>query len=87
LGDNLYHFRLIRNCIIIIFVGAGSPRYLISTDELYKPAPAYIAVAMTVKASLNIVVGGRVYKCFGWVDLYSGEPAPTSVLTRAVAII
>jgi hypothetical protein len=36
----LYHFRLIRNCIIIIFVGAGSPRYLISIDKSYKPAPA-----------------------------------------------
>ncbi|OCR02710.1 hypothetical protein BCD67_05865 [Oscillatoriales cyanobacterium USR001] len=38
--DKLYHFRLIRNCIIIIFVGAGSPRYLISIDKSYKPAPA-----------------------------------------------
>jgi len=26
--------------MIIIFVGAGSPRYLIGIDKSYKPAPA-----------------------------------------------
>jgi DNA helicase-2/ATP-dependent DNA helicase PcrA len=32
---------------------------------------------MTVKASLNIVVGGRVYRYLNWEKLYLGEPAPT----------
>jgi len=29
----IYHFRLIRNCIIIIFVGAGSPVSLTGNAE------------------------------------------------------
>ncbi len=35
----LDRFRLIRNCIIIIFVGAGEPRYLIGIDKSDQPAP------------------------------------------------
>ncbi len=35
----LYYFRLIRNCILLSSVGAGSPKYLISIDKFYKPAP------------------------------------------------
>jgi hypothetical protein len=56
--------------------------------ELISDEIILIAVARTVKASLNIVVrGGRVYRYLNWEQLYLGEPAPT-VLTGwwAVAI-